>query len=166
MSGDLGDNWLRVRMSREEAEAELHGQPPGAFLVHMRTSGPGFTLSVVGPDRILHFQACNAAKRPHKEERNKKIAFVSPLPLIPPKVAEEDSFFRLVAGAQTPQFPSLDALLKHYHAGRDPSVFLSHASNTNLLVLYSPYKRISFSFSTRKVSPGKSGPYTSCGSKI
>jgi hypothetical protein len=43
---------------------------------------------------------------------------------------------------------------------------LSQASSTNLLVLYSPYKRISFSFNTRNVSPGKSGPYTSCGSKI
>jgi len=42
----------------------------------------------------------------------------------------------------------------------------SHDSNTSLLVRYSPNCLISFSFKTRNVSPGKSGPYTSCGSKM
>jgi len=42
----------------------------------------------------------------------------------------------------------------------------SHFSSTNLRVRYSPYCLISFSFSTRNVSPGKSSPYTSLGSRM
>jgi hypothetical protein len=41
-----------------------------------------------------------------------------------------------------------------------------NASSVSRRVRYSPYCRSSFSFNTRNVSPGKSGPSTSCGSRM